>query len=295
MSQRKCTPQQIRLFKAHSLPLFSLQELHLSNNDYSTVDFDPSFSHPSLSRLHFNNNTISKWEEITKLSSAFPGLQKLVAGSLPVAEISQQSTELFPSLSSLYLNDSSLSNWESIEHLSSLPKLSNLSILNLPLSAHLEEKEQRFAVIGRLPELQTLNKSSITETEREDAERWLIRQFMDDATPPPIYHTLVAKHGIVNRLAEVDLRPKTKATVEITFQDKCEQHTININHTLKKFKKWLSENIVGLPPSEIRVFYLDVGAVFGEIEIRHDQRELYRYKVKDGDKFHIELKSSRRQ
>ena len=259
------------------------------------MDIDPSFSHPSISRLHFNNNTISKWEEITKLSSAFPNLQKLVAGSLPVAEIPQQSTESFPSLNRLYLNDSSLSNWESVEHLASLPKLSDLSVLNLPLSAHLIEKERRFAVIGRLPKLQTLNKSSITEMEREDAERWLIRQFMDDTTPPPIYHTLVAKHGIVNRLAEVDLRPKTTATVEITFQDKCEQHTININQTLKKFKQWLSKNIVGLPPSEIRVFFLDVGAaaVFGEIEMRHDQRELYRYKVKDGDKFHIELKPSR--
>ena len=254
------------------------------------MDFDPTFSHPSISRLHFNNNTVSKWEEIAKLSSAFPSLTKLVAGSLPVAEIPEQSTEIFPSLNSLYLNDSSLGNWKSVEHLASLPKLSELSVLNLPLSAHLKEKERRFAVIGRIPDLQSLNKSSITETEREDAERWLIRQFMDKVTPPPIYHTLVAKHGIVNRLAEVDLRPKTKAKVEITFQDKCEQYTININHTVKKFKQWLSENIVGLPPSELRVFYLDVGSVYGEVEMRHDQRELYRYKVKDGDKFHIELK-----
>ena len=259
------------------------------------MDFDPTFSHPSISRLHFNNNTISKWEEIAKLSSAFPSLTKLVAGSLPVAEIPEQNTEIFPSLNSLYLNDSSLGNWESVEHLASLPKLSKLSVLNLPLSAHLKEKERRFAVIGRIPELQSLNKSSITETEREDAERWLIRQFMDEATPPPIYHTLVAKHGIVNRLAEVDLRPKTKANVEITFEDKCEQHTININHTVKKFKEWLSENIVGLPPSELRVFYLDVGSVYGEVEMIYDQRELYRYKVKDGDKFHIELKPSRRR
>ena len=121
--------------------LHSLEELHLSNNGYITIEFDPSFSHPSLSRLHFNNNAISKWEEITKLSSAFPGLQKLVACSLPIAEIPQQSTELFLSLNSLYLNDSSLSSWESVEHIASLPKLSDLSILNLPLSRHLDEKE----------------------------------------------------------------------------------------------------------------------------------------------------------
>ena len=273
----------------------SLEELHLSINDYTTVDFDPSFSHPSISRLHFNHNTISKWEEITKLSTAFPGLQKLVASSLPVAEIPQQNTDLFPSLSSLYLNDSSLSNWVSVEHLASLSKLTDLSILNLPLTTRLKEKERRFAVIGRLPELQSLNKSSITETEREDAERWLIRQFMDDPTPPTIYHTLVAKHGIVNRLADVDLRPQTTALFEITFQDKCEQHHVNIKQTLKKFKQWLSENIVGLPPSTFRVFYLDVGSECGEIEMKYEQRELYRYRVKDGDKIHIQLKALRRR
>ena len=148
-------------------------------------------------------------------------------------------------------------------------------------------------MIGHLLELQSLNKTPITEMEREDAERWLIRQFMDDTTPPPIYHTLVAKHGKLDKLVELDMKPDvTTVSVEISFQDKREQHSINTHHTLKKFKKWLSKKIVGLPASEIRVFYLGVGY---EYEMVNEQWELYRYELKDGDLLHIELKTSQGQ
>ena len=282
------------LSHTHTHCLYSLEELHLSNNDYTSVDLDPAFSHPSISTLHLNNSTISKWEEITKLSSAFPDLNKLVAGSLPVTEIPELDCEVFPSLCSLNLNDSSLGDWASIEHLAALPKLSDLSVLNFPLGAKFKEKERRFAVIGRLPNLQWLNKSSITETEREDAERWLIRQFLDVASPPPIYHALVAKHGAVARLVEVNLRPKVTAEVEFHFQGTCEQKTINIAQTVKEFKLWLSEKIVGLPPSEFVVYYHDVGAPWGTDILRHESRALHSYRIKDGDKIFVELKRSRR-
>ena len=271
----------------------SLEELHLSNNDYTSIDFDHAFSHPSISRLHLNNNTITKWEEITKLSSAFPSLNKLVAGSLPLTEIPSVDGDIFLSLSSVYLNDSALSNWASIENLAALSSLSDLSVLNLPLSKDLKQKESRFAVIGRIPNLQSLNKSTITETEREDAERWLIRQFMDTPSAPPIYHALVAKHGIVQRLADVNLTPKETATVEFHFNETCEQRTINIVQTLRKFKRWLSEEIVGLPPSSILVYHHDVGAPYGTELLYYDSRPLYTYKVKDGDKIYVELKQSR--
>ena len=114
---------------------------------------------------------------------------------------------------------------------------------------------------------------------------------MDDATPPPIYHILVAKHGKLDKLVELDMKPEiTTVSVEITFQDKREQHTVNIHHTLKKFKKWLSKKVVGLPPSEIHVFYLGVGY---EYEMVNEQWELYHYELKDGDLLHIELRTSR--
>lgn len=277
------------------LCIYSVEELHLSNNDYTSVDFDPSFSHPSVSRLHLNNNSISQWEEITKLSSAFPGLHKLVAGSLPVREIPQQNSDMFPVLSSLYLNNSGLSDWTSVEHLAALRKLSDLSVLNLPLSVNWKEKESRFAVIGRLPDLQSLNKSLITETEREDAERWLIRQFLDVASPPPIYHSLVAKHGVVDRLVDVNFKPKVTADVEFHFQGTCEHKTINIAQTLKEFKRWLSDNVVGLPPSALLVYHHDVGAPFGTELLRYDSRALYSYSIKDGDKIIVELKQSRQR
>ena len=259
------------------------------------MQFDPAFSHSSIHRLHINNNAITKWEEIAKLSSAFPNLQKLVAASLPLVEIPQQNSKVFPSVSSLYLNDSSLGDWASVEHLTALPKLSELSILNLPLSANLKEKERRFAVIGRLPDLQSLNKSSITETEREDAERWLIRQFLDDPSPPSIYHSLVAKHGKVDKLVDVDLKPKVKARVEFHFEDKCEYHTIKLEQTVKNLKQWLSGNFVGFPPSSFCLFHHDPESYCGTEQMRYENRLLYSCGVKDGDKIYIELKQSTRR
>ena len=92
----------------------SLKELHLTNNGYSTVTFDPSFTHASLNTLHINNNSISQWAELEKLSHAFPNLYTLVAISNPLQNISIVDST-FPSLQQLTLSSTQISDWTSIE------------------------------------------------------------------------------------------------------------------------------------------------------------------------------------
>ena len=281
-----------------------MQELHLSNNGYSFVDLDPDFKHTALKRLHINDNSLSNWKDFQKLSPAFPNLQALVATSNPLAEISpiDPCSASFPELKSLNLNSSSLDKWESVENLAALVKLTDISLLKMPLGAELQEKQRRFAVIARLPNLKKLNKSEITETEREDAERWLIRTYEHDPNPPAVYSFLYQKHGTLDPLVDIDLSPQLKATVEFCFEDcRSELHSIHLQQTTLQLKRWLGKHL-GVPPSSFRLLFVELGEKLGELGVNfggelmcYGSTCLYRYKIKDGDRIYVQMKPTKEQ
>ena len=281
-----------------------LQELHLSNNGYSFVNLDPDFNHTALKRLHINDNSLSNWKDFQKLSPAFPNLQILVATLNPLTEISpiDLCSALFPELKSLNLNSSSLEKWESVENLAAMGKLTDISLLKMPLGAELQEKQRRFAVIARLPNLKKLNKSEITETEREDAERWLIRTYDHDPNPPAVYSSLHQKHGTLDPLVDIDLSPQLKATVEFCFDDRrSELHCIHLQQTTLQLKRWLSKHL-GVPPSSFRLFYVEAGQKLGENGVNYGGEFmnygstcLYRYKIKDGGRIYVQMKVTKEQ
>lgn len=267
--------------------MLSLQELHLSQNGYSEVALVPSFVHPALKKLHINNNQLSNWREIEKLSTAFPSLTTVVATSNPLADIPPVREGVFPELQTLNLNKSSLSTWTAVEHLSALSRLTDLSLLRLPLGAELEEKKRRYAVIARMPRLKKLNKSDVTDSEREDAERWLIRQYENDQNPPAVYQSLVQKHGILDQLAQVDLSPKKEATVEFHFEDRdTEVHCIKLYQTTLQLKRWVGKRI-GMPTSTFRLAYLDQDSICGGVMMTFNSKYLYTYQMQDGDQIHV--------
>lgn len=92
--------------RVHALlkALPALEELHLSLNEYSYVDFSEKDVdkkdrceacsrlnvettepvHEKLKRLHFSGNPISSWREISKLGYAFPNLETLLVNDCPV-------------------------------------------------------------------------------------------------------------------------------------------------------------------------------------------------------------------
>ena len=281
-----------------------MQELHLSNNGYSFVDLDPDFKHTALKRLHINDNSLSNWKDFQKLSPAFPNLQALVATSNPLAEISpiDPCSASFPELKSLNLNSSSLDKWESVENLAALVKLTDISLLKMPLGAELQEKQRRFAVIARLLNLKKLNKSEITETEREDAERWLIRTYEHDPNPPAVYSFLYQKHGTLDPLVDIDLSPQLKATIEFCFEDRrSELHSIHLQQTTLQLKRWLGKHL-GVPPSSFRLLFVELGEKLGEWGVNfggelmcYGSTCLYRYKIKDGDRIYVQMKPTKEQ
>lgn len=280
------------------LSVLRLQELHLSMNDYHEMKLSKSFHHAQLKNLYLNDNKIERWEELMKLSSAFPSLQKLIASNNPIHCIPPSlDSSMFPELLVLNLNNSALCSWDSIECLYMLRMLRELSVLKIPLGRDMEEKKRRQAFIARLPKIQKLNKSVVTEDEREVSERWLIREMRDVPHPPSIYHELVKKHGELKPLAEVNMATVDKVTMKFHFDGldrEMESREITTNQSVHQLKKWVSKKLVGAPVSTFRLVYCDNALALGVrrsgVLLNLNQKMLYLYRMCDGDEIHVQMK-----
>ncbi|XP_078046240.1 tubulin folding cofactor E like protein mlt [Augochlora pura] len=70
--------------------LRNLEELHLSLNEYKTVDIEYQMAengNPSVKKLHFTGNPIEVWNEISKLGYIFPNLESLVLAECPLRSL----------------------------------------------------------------------------------------------------------------------------------------------------------------------------------------------------------------
>ena len=70
--------------------LKNLEELHLSRNEYKSVDIDyqnPESKHLYLKKLHLTGNPIEYWSEIIKLGYVFPNLESLVLAECPIRSL----------------------------------------------------------------------------------------------------------------------------------------------------------------------------------------------------------------
>ena len=275
---------------------YSLEELHLSNNGYQEVTFRSDSSYPKLQRLFIGHNKLSQWQDFHTLGSVFPSLRSLMAASNPLVLVPllDKDQSPFPLLSVLNLNNTLIDSWDSVDHLSSLPCLAELNILNVPVGRDVEGKVRRFEAICRLPQLHMLNKSSISVEEREDAERWMVRNYKDSHDHlPPTYPTLVAKHGPLNPLADVSLAPPCDADLEFHIDGKDPAvHRISLYQSTYQLKVWLSKKITGIPPSSMTLFYGDIEAseVYGLEEMRHNSKSLHSYRMKSGDCIYVDFK-----
>lgn len=264
-----------------------VQDLYLSLNGYNTVPSTPE-QYPNIQNLAINKHEITQWDEIGKLGFVFPRLTALWMSECPLENIVPSEIPLqFPRLKYLSLNDTLLNTWEDIDALKQFPALTDVSLMGIPLLTEYSDPVKRQLLIARLPNIQKLNKTLVTEEEREDAERFFIRHHMDDDNPPARHLELVETHGILDRLAEVNLKPKETAMISFIFDDQpLFKREINLMQTTIGLKKYLSESI-GIPPPGFRILYHDVDFCFGLEEMVHGARKLYRYNMKDGDEIHV--------
>ena len=113
---------------------------------------------------------------------------------------------------------------------------------------------------------------------------------------PYRYQELLAKHGNLDKLAQVDLRPPDSAKCKVHFQNQTKEFNINTKQSCKEFKSSMKE-FTGLPGSKLRLFYqrnyeaekADERQCHIE-ELIFPNKKLYALNVQDGDEFILDKK-----
>ncbi|XP_053278290.1 tubulin-specific chaperone cofactor E-like protein [Pleuronectes platessa] len=263
-----------------------LEELFLCLNEYRGLSAS-GVACPSLCLLHITDNSLQDWAEVRKFGSMFPSLDTLVMSNNNLASIQDNEDvlqRLFPNLRSINLHNSGLNRWEDIEKLNFFPKLVEVRLQGIPLLQTYTNVERRSLMIAHLPAISQLNGSVVTDSERIDAERFFIRYHLDypEEELPYRYHSLVTKYGKLEPLAEIDLRPRCRAQVEVHCEEKVEQLNIRLDQTVAGLKKQLTK-VVQLSTNRMRLYYIDKNSAFGPEEMKYNTRALHSYSIQDGD------------
>ncbi|XP_068457010.1 tubulin-specific chaperone cofactor E-like protein [Clinocottus analis] len=264
-----------------------LEELFLCLNGYNTVS-ESQTSCPSLRLLQITDNQLQEWAEVRKFGQMYPSLRTLVLANNSVGSVGDTRDglqQLFPNLRSINLNNSGLSKWEDIERLNFFPKLEEVKAKGIPLLQTYTTHERRSLLLAQLPSVVLLNGSSVSNGEREDAERLFIRYYQDSPQQElsERYHVLVSKYGPLAPLAEVDLSPRS-TMVDVRWGDRVEAVSLQLEQTVGDLKKRLRA-LLQLPSSGIRLFYInrEMSSVVGPEELKCGSRALHSYSIRDGD------------
>jgi len=277
-----------------NLNTLHLSENSLSYKETTDLNLLPIavYSHTNLTTLHLSRNKFNNLLDLAPIGDRiFPNLKNLYLGesqslsdfpeSLPRIKIVQLFLKCFSNLNHLSLSDCPIKEWSTLETLGEIKNLENMSISNLPVlkennnnnkchsyfsdefKAIEVNKRKWYLIVAHLPFLKICNRTFITQDERTDAERFCIRYFAhlynkSNKTPemgPCIYRKLVEKHGQLEVLAEVDMKPKDEIFVILEFFendiDKSSEiiglsttckYKLNINKSFEDITKDLCEN-----------------------------------------------------
>ena len=220
--------------------------------------------------------------------------------NLSMAMVNESSSSApFGCLRYLNINNCQLSTWDDIDALGRLQSLNEASLLSIPIGNTLNEKECRMAYISRLQQLQKLNKSVISDDERETAERWFVRLYLDNPHPPEVYHTLVKRHGKLLPLAEVNLGAKEIARLCFTFHNitdrPAEEHEIDLEMTAQELRSWIGKELLQVPPNTLSIYYVDKNQAvdgYGPEMIVPSDKPVSSYRMTDGDEIDVNYLSS---
>jgi hypothetical protein len=285
-----------------------IDDLHLSLNNYSSVELNSQQMYPNIRHLYISGNPeLRNWEDIKKLMRTFPCLEGLTMADCNISTIPEDAMSYLPNLQSLNITNWPIKSWDCLERLNQMPKLLKLRCQGLDILNQIDCSEvRRHHLIARLPNIQRLNGSDISEDERVFAEKAFLRWYVinEAEEKPQRFYALQSIHGRVDPLAEVDFSPPKHADVkvvynqsnkEVTNDENGEKHTkllkIDLNKSVKDFKVQLS-SMFGVSPSQMRVYYVDheMSEILGPEELRFNQKKLYTYNVQDGDEFLIDHK-----
>lgn len=271
----------------------NLSELHMSDNCLEMEENEENVEPISekVHTLHLNRCGISDWQNALKILAAFPNRKTVFMCENPIKSIEhhQISQQQLNTLTTLNLTKTEIDTWESIDNLDKLPALAELRIPNIPLLDEYSEEERIHLIIGRIEKLRELNGSDISPQQRETSERFFIRYFQDSENKPSQYNRLIEKHGNLERLVKVDLKPKITVSVNAICEEKnyAQKLKLHLNKNLGDLMKFLEKD-TGIPYNRIRLFHITPD---GQVEeCRFPNMPLHTLRIDDGDTLNIQSK-----
>ncbi|KAL0351263.1 UNVERIFIED_CONTAM: Tubulin-folding cofactor E [Sesamum calycinum] len=200
----------------------------------------------SLRLLNLENNCISAWDEIVKLSQ-LPSLEQLFlndnnlnhvwypdCGQLDEPDNGYESHKKtfrpFKTLRSLSLGGNNIEDLESVDSLNSFPHLMDIRLSDNPVADLAKGGVPRFVFIARLAKVEVLNGSEVDPRERKESEIRYVRLVMSKFHSPPEeirrlhprFDELKKIHGIEDeRPSTVTSGPQKMASGLISISLKC--------------------------------------------------------------------------
>ena len=102
------------------------------------------------------------------------------------------------------------------------------------------------------------------------------------------YADLVAVHGKLDPLVNVDLSPEKRVKVCFTYGEVSEVKSVVVYQTVQELKQKL-ESFAGIPASRMKLFYVDQDMKCPE-EMRFPNKQLYSYNICSGDEIIVDSK-----
>ncbi|XP_047342032.1 tubulin-folding cofactor E [Impatiens glandulifera] len=218
----------------HSLP--TLEELHLRGNKLSSIkSIPPSITvqgFDSLLLLNLEDNCISDWNEILKLSQ-LRRLEQLYLNKNTLNKIwypdHGNNHQPFQNLRCLLLGSNNISDLASVDSLNSFPSLVDIRLTDNPVTDQRKGGVPRFSLVARLAKVELLNGSEVKTRERKDSEIWYVRLVMsklhdnpEEIQYHPRFYELKDLHGIEDvRTAVGASGPQKMASGLISVTLKC--------------------------------------------------------------------------
>ncbi|CAH8359323.1 unnamed protein product [Eruca vesicaria subsp. sativa] len=272
-----------------SLP--ALEELHLMGNMISSITSTSSSDDQvfnSLRLLNLEDNCISEWSEVLKLSK-LPCLEHLYLNKNKLSRIfhsvngnesSTNSSVPFPSLRCLLLGANNIGDLASIDALNVFPKLVDIRLSDNPITDLARDGVPRYVLVARLTKVQVLNGSEVRAREKKESEiryvRMVISKFNNKPEEiellHPRFNELKKLHELDDEIASAEnTRPKNIPSGLISITLKCVGPSMGektpltdklpSSMTVKKLKS-LCENLFKLRSIKLRLLLHEEGSPF---------------------------------
>lgn len=208
-----------------------------------------------------------------------------------------QETAPFHRLQMLCLSNACVSHRNHLKACTAFPKLHNIRLKNNPLYSSVNSDDRRKLYIASLPKVTVLNGGEVTATEREKAERFFLRYFMDSPEKPELYQTLVAKHGPPVQLVDIDLGAGYQEWATLTFKCEGAEHFTRRLHLVEPVARLrtLVSQVLGLPKWCFMLHHHPCGPSHPEcereiVELRCESLPMSRFDFAEGDEIIVDVR-----